>query len=337
MSRSRIVIRLPNWVGDGALAVPAVRSLQAQHPQAEMILVGTGRSLPVYGRWPSVSLLSVERKDLRETVRLVGHLKLFRAGEALLLSPSFRSALPFFLAGIERRVGFAGDGRRHLLTEAVAPPSRNRHLSRQYLELAARLGADREAPLDPSVPIGADEREAARKRLLSLGFEPKGTIAFCPGATYGETKRWPHPAWVELGRTLAAEGWRLLLLGGESERGAGEQIASAIGRSAKSLAGSLDLRMSLALFSELAGSVSNDSGAMHLAAAAGCPVLGLFGSTNPDWTGPLGRHAHTIRLGLTCSPCYSQSCPTEIECLSGLTADSVAGLFRQRIGRKGDD
>jgi heptosyltransferase-2 len=243
--------------------------------------------------------------------------------EALLLAPSFRSALSPFLARVPRRVGFSSDGRTVLLTEPVAMGGRDQHLAKQFLHLAARLGADASGSLDPRLPVGADEEQAASERLASGGLEARRTLAFCPGATYGETKRWPAGHWVDLGRMLSGLGWSIAVLGGQEERELGEQLAARIGRKAWSFAGRLDLRSSLSLLGRLAGAVSNDSGLLHLAVAAGCPVLGLFGSTNPSWTGPLGDASAVARIDLDCSPCYAKRCPTGIECLQDLRPETV--------------
>ncbi len=139
---------------------------------------------------------------------------------------------------------------------------------------------------------------------------------------------------MSLARRLAAEGDSLLILGGADERPIAARILDEVGGMARSLAGDLSLRESLAILGRLAGAVSNDSGAMHLAAAAGCAVLGLFGSTNPTWTGPLGAHSRAITLGLHCSPCYAKTCPTQIECLRDLDPARVADAFRAIRKRK---
>jgi heptosyltransferase-2 len=249
--------------------------------------------------------------------------------EALLLAPSFRAALLARLAGIPRRVGYASDGRAWLLTDALASPGRDSHLAEQYRALAARLGARATTPLDPTIPVGSDETARADLRLLSMGLDGASTVALCPGATYGETKRWPVAHWVGLARRLSAQGDALLILGGPDERPIAARIREEVGDTVHSLAGELTLRESLALLGCLAGTVSNDSGAMHLAAAAGCTVLGLFGSTHPAWTGPLGARSRALTLRLPCSPCYGRTCPTQIECLRDLDPDRVANAFRE--------
>jgi heptosyltransferase-2 len=252
--------------------------------------------------------------------------------EALVLAPSFRAALLPLMVRANRRIGMRSDARAALLTDALPVPNRDEHLAVQYLHLAGHLGADPKAPLDPVLPIGADEREAAKERLASLDVDGRQSIALCPGATYGDTKRWPPSRWIELARILSDRGRKLIVLGSGDESVLGGRIEEMLDSRARNLAGKLSIRESLAALTHLAGAVSNDSGAMHLAAAAGCPVIGLFGSTNPAWTGPLGSRSRAITLGLPCSPCYRRTCPTEIECLRDLSAEHVAEETCRLIG-----
>jgi heptosyltransferase-2 len=299
-----------------------------------LVLLGTHRSAPLYGRWPSDALLQWEGRGLGSLVRTAARLRSLDAEEALILAPSFRSALVARLARIPRRIGYDSDHRGSLLSERLRAPGRDTHLAGQYLALAVRFGADPDAPMDASIRVGSDEIARAEHRLRTLGFDGASTVALCPGATYGETKRWPVEHWVNLARRLAAEGDSLLVLGGAEERPIAARILDDVGVAARSLAGDLSLRDSLAILGRLAGAVSNDSGAMHLAAAAGCPVLGLFGSTNPTWTGPLGARSRAITLRLHCSPCYAKSCPTQIECLRDLDPARVADAFSSIRRRK---
>jgi heptosyltransferase II len=331
MSDPAILVHLPNWIGDAALAVPALRALQTARPDRRWVLVSSERAAPLFARWTS-DLLIVAGKDGGEGVlSLARRLHALRCEAALVLPTSFRSALAPFLAGIPRRIAFASDSRRLLLTQPVKGIGRDEHLARHFVRLAASLGADPLAPLDPEVPIGEDELERQSRRLRTLGFAPEETIALCPGATYGETKRWPLNHWIALGGILRSRGMTILVLGGRDETGAGERISLDFRSGVHSLAGRIGLRESLALLRIVRGAVSNDSGAMHLAAAAGSPVLGLFGSTNPNWTGPLGRHSRSICLALPCSPCYSRNCPTQIECLRDMRPERVAAEFEKLL------
>ncbi len=329
------LVLLPNWVGDGAMAVPALRALTTARPDLRWILVGTERSAPLYGRWPCEAVIPMPAGSSRATLALAGRLRGLKLESALVLSPSFRAALIPWIAGVRRRIGWRTDGRFMLLTDSVPFPGRKVHLARSYLALAAQLGADPNAACDPLLPIGADEREAARTRLGAIDVEGARTIALFPGATYGETKRWPYPHWVSLGRGLHERGWSLLVLGGADERAVAAKLCAEIGDgAARSLAGDLTLRESLAILSCVAAAVSNDSGGMHLAAAAGAATLGIFGSTSPAWTGPLGPRVRAVSLGLPCAPCFGRTCPTRIECLRDLSPARIVSELDALITRE---
>lgn len=329
-ARERILIQLPNWVGDAVMAAPAIRALHAARPAAWFILCGNSRSAPLFARFPFHAILRFESKGLGAMLGLTVRVRRLGIQEALILGPSARAAMPAFLSGVGRRVGMGGEGRRLLLTRTTPRSTRRRHLALDYLEAAAQLGADPAAPLDPRLPIGDDEIASARS-LLDAREIGSGWVAFAPGATYGETKRWPEERWIALGRTLTASGRGILLMGGEAERAICGRIAEGIGVRAASLAGQTGIREALAILACAAAAVSNDSGLMHLATAAGCPIVGIFGSTDPAWTGPLGDGARVVRSGLPCSPCYASVCPTEIECLKEITPEAVerelAGLL----------
>jgi heptosyltransferase II len=324
-----IVVMLPNWVGDGVMAGPALGALRAARADARIILIGTGRSAPLFGRWCCDALIPFEGRRAGDVLSLARRLRSLSAREALVLGPSFRAALIPYMAGIPLRVGWKSDGRGLLLNAPLPVPGRDVHLARSYLALAARLGADPDAPLDPVLPIGDDERAAARRRI---GTPSGDAVAILPGATYGETKRWPLGHWVELGRRLRARGPSLWIMGGTDEREAAERLCAEIGDGCRSLAGTLTLRESMGVLSLAACAISNDSGGMHLATAAGAPVIGIFGSTNPAWTGPLGERSRVVRTAVSCSPCYGRTCPTKIECLRDLDPERVLLAFDALVG-----
>ena len=93
-----------------------------------------------------------------------------------------------------------------------------------------------------------------------------------------------------------------------------------------SLGGNLSVKESAALIEKCAVFISNDTGPMHIAAALNVPLVAVFGSTNPLWTGPIGSRSRVLYRKVPCSPCFKRSCPRKsgrYECLSSITADNV--------------
>ncbi len=210
----------------------------------------------------------------------------------------------------------------------------------------ATFGATKRWPEDRFVELG--RRLLARGRnLLWIGGEDEmetcdrlARLAMLPRDSFE-----PPNAETEGGATagpgLGEAGSRTSIAGGPGLREAGSPMSVAGGPSlgeagfrigiaeapSLSVAGRLTVRQSLALLAGARAAVSNDSGALHLAQAAGCPVLGIYGSTSPRWTGPGGDRQRVLYDGLSCSPCFSRTCPTRIECLDGIDVDRVERLL----------
>lgn len=323
----RVLVRLPNWLGDALMARPLLHALRAADPAATVAAVGPA---------PLLGLLAPERLwdeahawPLAPASRAA--LRAARADLALVLPPSFSSAWFAWRAGARARVGFAHEGRSFLLTRALRRPARgDRHLAGEYLDLGEAAGVPPAGP-PPPLPVTAEAAAEARA-LAGAADAPYAVLA--PGATYGPAKRWPAARFAEAGRRLAARGWRLLACGAAGEREACEEVARGCG--ATPLAGRTSLPVMAALCAGAAGVVSNDSGLAHLAGAVGAPTVTVFGSTSSAWTAPLGPRTAVAQRPPVCSPCFARTCRIGYTCLEAVGVDDVlAALERARGERSG--
>jgi heptosyltransferase-2 len=143
-----------------------------------------------------------------------------------------------------------------------------------------------------------------------------------PGAEYGPAKCWPVQYFAELAAMLQSEGRSVWIFGSDKEREVGEEI-SASGR-ARNLCGRTQLADVVDLLACCTHAVSNDSGLMHLAAASGIHVVGIYGSTSPDFTPPLTTTRTLHYLHLDCSPCFARDCPLgHLRCLKEIRPQTV--------------
>ncbi|MCC7141809.1 MAG: lipopolysaccharide heptosyltransferase II [Candidatus Eisenbacteria bacterium] len=344
-SRPRVLVRLPNWIGDAIMAAPALQILAASRA-IDLHLVGLAATLDLFSGFDEpfhlARPLTRSGGKVRGLITSACELRPLGFDAALVLPPSFSAALHAWVVGAPRRVGWATEARRALLTHAPEQPARSVHLREQYGALAGALaeqlvGSTLAAASGPRLPLRAEELVAADRTWTELGFVPGGTIAVAPGATYGATKRWPEERFVDLARGLQQDGWDLLWIGGAEERPLCDRLVAATapngpGRSV-SRAGRDGLRATLALLSSVRAAISNDSGAMHLAQAAGAPVVGIYGSTAPEWTGPVGDEAEVVRHPVHCSPCFARTCPTAIECLTGIQTSEVRAAVDRLCAR----
>ncbi|MCK4303999.1 MAG: lipopolysaccharide heptosyltransferase II [Candidatus Eisenbacteria sp.] len=329
----RTLLRLPNWVGDTLLALPALEGCALA---AEADLVLAGRRLPLEltahicpeaprlllkkGRGPGLTALAAVRA-LRKT----------KVPRAIIFTPSFSSALQAYLAAIERRIGWVEQGRGLLLTEAVERPARGvMHLSAEFCELARRAGAE-SFPELPVLPPADDARAKVHAFLQehspTLAGRSIPGVALCPGVQYGAAKQWPVAHFRHLRKSLEAQGIGGVVIGSRAERQQAQQVLGGAGPTWSNAAGEGSLVFSAELLRDMDAAVCNDTGSMHLAAAVGTRVVAIFGSTDPAWTRPLGVGHRVLCDNWECAPCFRRDCPR------GDPAPCMAEITPERVGQ----
>jgi heptosyltransferase-2 len=247
---------------------------------------------------------------------------------AVLFPKSFESALWARLARIPRRIGFATDGRTLLLTRRVrlAPELRAAHQVNDHLHLVREaLGVTGDAA-DCRPDVVPQSLEAMRAWLGERRRHDGPLIALAVAAAYGPAKEWPLERYAQLVDLLDARyGAECVLVGSPSERAKCDQVVAASAAGALVAAGQTDVAAVVALLSLCDGFAGNDSGAMHVAAALGIPTVALFGSTDPQRTGPLGPRVKVIYHAIECSPCLERTCRFgHLNCLRRIEAVDVA-------------
>jgi heptosyltransferase-2 len=343
----RILVKAPNWIGDAVLATPLLSALRAHWPDAHLGVLARAKVRPVVERGPAVD--EIVDESVGSPLALT---RLIAGGTwdlAISCSSSLRVAAALGAARIPVRIGFAGGGRHFFLTEPVPPPPRSVHQIEHYLLLGMAAGLDLPGVRDRNgdkVTIEGRVRDlvwrtlpgddAEVDRFLRVFAEPGETfVAFAPGASFGPAKRWFAGRWAALGDRLAlGAGVRVALVGGPDEQPAALAIAGIMARPPVNAAGLLTLGGTAALLKRCRAFVSNDSGLMHVGTAVGVPTIGLFGSSNPHWTGPRGALHEALWGNVPCSPCYRRTCVRgrDYGCLDALTVDQVAGAVTARLG-----
>src|SRR5690606_4493363 len=158
------------------------------------------------------------------------------------------------------------------------------------------------------------------------------SVALLPGAEYGPAKRWPAANFAALAALLGARGVATVVIGSSKERALGAEIAAAHPL-ARNLCGATTLGDAVDLLAYSAAAVTNDSGLMHVAAAAGTQVIAIYGSSSPERTPPLTARAEILRTGIACSPCFARECPLgHLRCLTEIEPAAVLDVVLARIG-----
>ncbi len=323
----KIVVRAPNWIGDSILALPAVRSLSKNFPEAQIWIAAKHWVKDLFQSYDFIKEIiplpaANDIKSLRRSAKII---KAFHFDTGVLLTNSFGSALLFYLAKIPHRWGYSRDGRGFLLTRKVSLKRKNHsHQADYYMTLISELGMKTHSP-KLFLPLTQEEKEEARKLLLSNGIElERPLIILNPGASYGPAKRWPAQNYAELGRLLQERNKAsILITGAADEDELARTIASFLGTKPLVLTGQTDLRRLAGLISQSALFVTNDSGPMHMANALGVPVIAIFGPTDPSTTGPFQDPAVVIKKDTVCWPCSYRECPFDHRCMTAITPEEI--------------
>jgi len=339
----RLLIRATNWVGDAIMALPALRAVRARFPDAYIAIVARPYVADVY-RAQNIcdELIPFDRKGEHRgwqgRERLARELRAKNFGTALLFQNAFDAAWLTWRAGIPERVGYARDGRSLLLTKPIAVPKRGEipaHEQFYYLELLRRIGWLDVFPEKTDASLHADEiqRQRAEEILQSAGARPSSLrIAIGAGASYGSAKCWPpvrFAAFVNQFRTRTDA--EVILFGTPAEQSVAAAIASGITGSSISLVGQTSIADLPALLSRCNLFVGNDSGAMHVAAAVGLPVVAIFGPTDPFGTAPISTRCTIVQQKPYCSPCFLRRCPIDHRCMTAITPTMVDSAARLRL------
>ena len=273
--------------------------------------------------------------------RDVATLRALDAGAALLLPNSFAAAFVTRRAGIPERWGYAADMRTPLLSRAVDRPDVSVHQGEYYQRLVRSLGIP-SGPLEPRVTVPAGATTEARALLADAGWDQsRPLVVFAPGAAYGSAKQWLPGHFATLATELVSS-WHAhcALVGSGADAIATRQIREMVAEEERRHVSDLCGRTSLETLAGVLGlaraCVSNDSGAMHLAAAAGVPVAAIFGPTNERETAPLahaGVIADVLIHPVSCRPCMLRECPIDHPCMRDLDpARVVVSVSRMLTG-----
>jgi lipopolysaccharide heptosyltransferase II len=328
---SRLLVIRPGGIGDAVLFVPMLRALREAWPEAELhllverrnrgILQGTGLADRIHLYDRPGQLLGV----LRESFDLVIDTEQFH----------YLAAVVGRLTGAPRRIGFATNGRRRLLTETV-DYDESVYEVHSFLDLAAAATGSRPSwdPDAPFYPVCEEARERARQRLAPL--EGRRLVAIHPGASIPE-RRWPPERYAELALMLARDDIGIVVLGGPADGPAAGVIEKVLrDRPSINLATRCSLAEAAAVVEQVDVYVSADSGVLHLAYGVGTPTVHLFGPGVLSKWGPQGRRFVTIRTDAPCSPCtrfgYTPPCNQGMICMQRITAAEVARAVRAQLG-----
>ncbi|MCL4234855.1 MAG: lipopolysaccharide heptosyltransferase II [Deltaproteobacteria bacterium] len=330
MTPSRILVFQTAYLGDVVLTTPLVAALRRAYPDAAIDMVVQPAWTEVVRHHEALNdVLAYDKRGAHRGPRgLLTFARVLRERNydvALCPHPSLRSALTLFAARIPVRVGFSDSAGAFLFTHRVRR-DKSAHEVRRVMSLVAALGQGLE-PIPPA-RVALDPGIDGDALLSRLGLVPgRPFAAVHPGSVWA-TKRWTAQGFGAVGRDLAHEFERIVVLGGPGEESVAREVAEGIGGAAIDLSGRVKLNELCALLARAALLVTNDSGPMHIAASHGVPVVAIFGSTVPALGyAPWGTRSRVVEIDLDCRPCGPhghRACPRgHFRCMKDISPDMV--------------
>jgi heptosyltransferase-2 len=317
----RIVVRVPNPLGDQIMATPALSAIRRRYPQARIVGHGVANAERLYRGmdWYDDFLVSGRRESALKQARM---LRPHRFELCILLSGSLRTAFPPFLARIPHRVGYRWSGRTALLTAhwhrprpgGVKQPYPTKHY---FLDLVANLRAEGSGPVHLA---RTDEEDATVEEWLAAEkIDPtEPLLLMCVGAAFGPSKLWPAENFAAVaGHMIERHAARVVVLCAPGEEEIGARVRELCPHPLVDTGlNPLDVTTLKGLIARARLLLTNDTGPRHIAACFQVPVVCLMGPTSPVYTETdLERQVVLRREDVECSPCHLEKCPIDHRCL----------------------
>ena len=325
MSPQKILVIGPSWLGDMVMAQKLFKVIKDHYPKSKLHVASPIWTVPLVSRMPEVDKaialpFSHGEFNLTKRYQLGKSLKAEDYTQAIVLTNSFKSALIPFFANIPKRTGFLGEMRFGLINDRIKKDKSLYRTVDQFLALAPK---NKNVITSLSTHLISKPNQA--RKLLKSKLKPSDKVlGIAPGAEYGEAKRWPIEYFAKVAIEAIENNWKVILLGSSNDHDLGKSLERLTKNKVINLIGKTTLEEVIDVMSLCNTFLSNDSGLMHVAASLGIKQIAIFGSSDPKKTPPLSRHAKSIYLGLSCSPCFERTCPLQhTNCLKNIKPEEI--------------
>ena len=338
-----LVIKL-RYLGDVLLSTPVLQSLRERFPAASLSMAVNAGTEPVVKWNPCLDdVIVVDRGGMAAQMKLLGTLRRRGFDCVIDLTDGDRSAILTWATRAKVRIGMNEEHRwRGLAYTIIARPRPgSRHRLEQQLDTLRTLDIDPIAT-PPVLRLSEDDERAASELLKTIEGESAAAssrrlVMLQPGARYW-FKAWPPERFAELADRLASRlDCRVLIGGDPQELELAERIRTQARSTPTVVAGRTTILQHAGLLNRCALFVGNDNGPMHMAAALGTPVVGLFGPSNPAEWGPRGAPSEVLYKGLDCRRCFHPTCERgEQSCMRMISVEEVFVAAERLLGTRWD-
>ncbi|MBI4843556.1 MAG: glycosyltransferase family 9 protein [Nitrospirae bacterium] len=316
-------------IGDTLLSTPAIRAVRERYPEAKIIAHLNANNMELFENNPHIDKIIPYYGGYKKFCETVKAFRNERFDLALILHGNEPQATPMaYLSGARFIIKLPNTSEyRFLLSnkDDILGWKDFAHAAEQRLrvvELAGCGTSDNKMVL----PLTGDGELFAERFIKENGITGRNVIIGFQAGASTISRMWFPERFAELGKRLVAlnPGIRIILTGSPNEHDYCKKIADAIGKEAIVSAGRVPLKFLPSLIKRFTALVTGDTGTMHIAVAAGTPVVALYAVSDPQKSGPyygLDKHA-VINKERTCDPCASKKCKYQ-KCMEQISVDEV--------------
>jgi len=332
MENFKYLIRIPNHLGDAIMAWPAVKAFLESNETETIALMMPKWAEPLYKNIKHSKIILLPSNRLHGLGAIYFQAKLLRSyniENAVLLTPSFSSALIIFMAGIKSRFGYQGDNRNLLLNNNLKLPKNNiAHRSERYKLLLEKAGKKRLNIQMPQITVSDSLKKEAVELLEKNGINKTAKYIVIAPQAIAESRRWGSKNYsVMAGKLIKNKNLKIVLVGTADQYDAGQEITAGE-QQIVNLCGKTDIVQAASILSGALIFIGNDSGLAHLASMVDIPLLVLSGADNPKETSPLSnKKTVIIRHDLECISCVKNVCPKSgedfMQCMKDISVEEA--------------
>ena len=311
------------------MATPFLSSLR-KPGNGELWAIGQSKAMHLYdGLELFDRFIPNDSKDVVSFLDKVSMLRELRFDQGIVLPHSFRSALLFFLGGVQNRIGYRLNKRGFMLTQPLKRAAKLVPTAEQYLRILDALGAERENEA-PFLRVTPDEEQRFDQKYTDVGGD---YVAFIVGAQYGPSKRWPASHFSGLADMIASKYSRMIyILPGKQEVELARRIQNTVSNKEKVGIEVMDIADLKVCLSRASLVVCNDTGPRHIADALETPTIAILGPMDTKYTEYPSRSTHIVCKDVDCRPCNRKKCDRDHECMTGIGAQDVFAKVEEILG-----
>ncbi len=322
--KTSILILKPSALGDIVHALPLLASLRKSFPDRFIAWGVKEKFSELLEKHPYLDKVIVWKE--RGFWKFAREIRQRRFDIVLDLQGLFRTGLITYLSKAPQRWGFSKEEakERQFMFLNIRIQTKSPHIVDKYLEFAEHLQAEK--TIEFLIPEKESSREYISQYFQRTNISPNDKLIALIQGTGWENKTWRAERFAQLGRLLSLkENWKVMIIWGveESEKAKAQKI-SKMASDKLLIAPQTTISQLVSLLKRCSMAVGGDTGPLHLAAALGLPVVGLYGPTPPSRNGPFTEKKEIIYHAPSCSPCWKKTCKSKNnECMDSIQVEEV--------------